>query len=220
MPGSRAKVQQQTVARSSASAAVDVEDQKLWMPSAFSSEERPTACLPGIAEKEYQLRIAQCHDCLEIIRNSEQTLRALFVFRDIESSGQGMVTRAQGTINTQRARSRFAVDKYRRCRRALERLEPDGGWVDELRPLEDKHVTNMTGGSFSIDVFLPLGQGTRELSWVWTNKSATGNDDDTVEGEHSRNAGCIGLLIGSRCTGRMVEKQSSSGALERGGQAA
>ncbi|KAF9030039.1 hypothetical protein BDZ89DRAFT_950058 [Hymenopellis radicata] len=180
IPGAKAQLQAETVSRS---IALDVEDQKLWLPSDFpAGEVRDAGCTKDIVNQEILLRIALCHDALEAIRDSERTLRALFVYRTHDTVGQGARTRAQTTIATQRARSSFAVDKYRRCRRALEKLAPQGSWAIELRPLLDADVANMNGSHFSIDVLMPVGQGGAEMSWLWTNESYSGRKDDIVEG--------------------------------------
>ncbi|KAF9017023.1 hypothetical protein BDZ89DRAFT_933846, partial [Hymenopellis radicata] len=176
MPGVQAELRRESVART---AALEVEDQKLWLPSDFSADKRSTACLGDIAKKEAEIRKGQCHDALQAMRDCERALRTLAMYRRDETDGQGVRTRAQTSINTIEARRNYNADRYRCCRRALERLEPGGSWRVELRPLREADVTNMTGGSFDIDVLLPMGQGETELSWVWATE--TGQGDDVIE---------------------------------------
>ncbi|KAF9037328.1 hypothetical protein BDZ89DRAFT_1220764 [Hymenopellis radicata] len=180
MPGVAAELARETVARR---VPIDVEDQKLWMPSHFDANVRETACLPGFSAKEKELRITQCNDALHGLRDCERGLRTYAAFRRDETDGQGVLTRAQSAIKTIEARRDFNANKYRRCRRALERLDPGGVWSIELRPLRQCDVTNMAGGGFDIDVLMPLGEGAAELSWIWANE--TGHGPDAVEGKIS-----------------------------------
>ncbi|KAF9035679.1 hypothetical protein BDZ89DRAFT_1130296 [Hymenopellis radicata] len=158
MPGVRAQLQRESIARASP---VEVEDQKLWLPSDFTADRRSNACLGDIASKEAEIRKGQCYDALETLRDCERALRNM------------------SSIHTIEARRNFAADKYRRCRRALEQLEPGGPWTIELRPLRTADVMNMAGGGFDIDVLLPLGQSATEMSWVWATE--TGQGDDAIE---------------------------------------
>ncbi|KAF8998463.1 hypothetical protein BDZ89DRAFT_1051589 [Hymenopellis radicata] len=176
MPGVRTQLQRESVART---AAVEVEDQKLWLPSDFSSEKRSTVCLGDIAAKEAEIRKGQCYDALQAMRDCERALRTLVSYRRDETDGQGVRTRAQRSIDAIEARRNYNADRYRRCRCALERLDPGGSWKIDLRPLREADITNMAGGSFDIDVLLPIGQGETELSWVWATE--TGQGDDVVE---------------------------------------
>lgn len=201
MPGVRAKLMNGTVARS---VPVDVEDEKLWLPAQFSDAERNTACLPGLPSKEIELRIAQCNDALSVIRDAERLLRLLALKRKVQTQGQGMKTRAQSTIDAQAARSDFAVDKYRRCRRALERLDPDGSWSVTIRPLRSEDVSNMLGSTFDVDVLLPWGSGTSELSWLWTNESRAGQPEDVIQCEST-------TVVFHTETDTIIQRPSSSG---------
>ncbi|KAF8999471.1 hypothetical protein BDZ89DRAFT_1051273 [Hymenopellis radicata] len=176
MPAVRTQLQRETVART---VPVEVEDQTLWLPSDFSSERRSAVCLGDIAKKEAEIRKGQCYDALQAMRDCERALRTLASYRRDETDGQGVRTRAQTSIETIEARRNYNADRYRRCRRALERLDPGGSWGIELRPLKDADITNMAGGSFDIDVLLPMGQGEAELSWVWATEMGQG--DDVIE---------------------------------------
>ncbi|KAF9021224.1 hypothetical protein BDZ89DRAFT_1138143 [Hymenopellis radicata] len=176
MPGVHRQLQRDSVTRT---VPVEVEDQELYLPSAFSAARRSRVCIGDIAKKEAEIRKGQCHDALHAMRDCERALRTLASYRRDETDGQGVRTRAQTSISTIEARRNYNADKYRRCRRALERLEPGGSWSVELRPLRDADVANMAGGTFDVDVLLPLGQGETELSWVWATE--TGQGEDVVE---------------------------------------
>ncbi|KAF9014455.1 hypothetical protein BDZ89DRAFT_1142297 [Hymenopellis radicata] len=176
IPGAYAQLRRESVART---APLEVEDQKLWLPSDFPANRRSTACLGDIAKKEAEIRKGQCHDALQAMRDCERALRTLAAYRRDETDGQGVRTRAQASIDTIEARRNYNADRYRRCRRALESLEPGGSWTVQLRPLREADITNMAGGAFDIDVLLPFGQGETELSWVWATE--TGQGDDVVE---------------------------------------
>lgn len=190
IPGARAELMRATVARR---VAVDVEDEKLWLPSDFSLATRMAACALGLPEREIELRISQCHDALWTIREEEREIRRLTRRRRSEVEGQKALTRAQTVIDNAAKRCRFAMEKYRRCRRALERLDPNGSWQLTLRQLREEDVSNMLGASFDVDVLFAIGAGSDHLSWLWTNESRTGLDEDVVESK-SIGMGMIGLL--------------------------
>ncbi|SJL02886.1 uncharacterized protein ARMOST_06227 [Armillaria ostoyae] len=59
---------------------VDMEDQKLWLPSDFDSDIWETSCQTGLPAIEESLCEAQCLDALESIWSSQQTMRAFLAF--------------------------------------------------------------------------------------------------------------------------------------------
>ncbi len=80
---------------------LDVEDEKIWMPSDFPPRLRTRACYAGLAAKEEELREAECLDGLEMIRNTQRMLQAFYAYRDQNIRGQAALTRAGSTVERQ-----------------------------------------------------------------------------------------------------------------------
>lgn len=179
--GAALQISKESVARE---VELDVEDEKIWMPSDFPPRLRTRACYAGLAAKEEELREAECLDGLEMIRNAQRTLRAFYAYRDQNIRGQAALTRAGSTVERQIERSKFAEEKYRRARKALLRLRGPGIWESRLRPLENADVVSMAGSDFDVDQLLPLGEGHRVISWIWLTEASLGDgsDKDLLQG--------------------------------------
>ncbi|SJL18909.1 uncharacterized protein ARMOST_22511 [Armillaria ostoyae] len=175
IPGAAIQIARENVARE---VEVQVEDEKIWLPSDFSAGSRPKACYKGLAEKEEELREAECLDGLETIRNAQRTLRAFYAYRDQNIRGQAALTRAGSTVERQIERSKFAEEKYRRGREALLGLRGPGIWESRLRPLQNADVESMAGSDFEVDQLLPLGEGHRVISWIWLTEASLGDGSD------------------------------------------
>ncbi|KAK0227247.1 hypothetical protein EDD85DRAFT_776868 [Armillaria nabsnona] len=160
MPSVALKLSQESVAREEA---IDVEDETIWMPSDFPAATQSSACWEGLAGKEEVLWEAECLDALEMIRSSQRTLRAFYVFCNMNVRGQVALTRAATTVERQVARSRFAENKYRR----------------------NANVVSMAGADFDVDTLLPLGEGHHVISWIWLTEGSMGdgNDEDLIKVE-------------------------------------
>ncbi len=64
IPGAAVRLSQENVAREEE---LNVEYQKVWMPSDFPASQRAARCYQGLAEKEEVLQEAECFDGLETI---------------------------------------------------------------------------------------------------------------------------------------------------------
>lgn len=72
----------------------------LWLPSSLDPPQRGEGfCSKGLAEKERQLRFAECEDLLDIIRGLLRSRGALILTRNNEYRGQRQNTRAQQTFH-------------------------------------------------------------------------------------------------------------------------
>ncbi|KAK0432107.1 hypothetical protein EV421DRAFT_1719756, partial [Armillaria borealis] len=162
---------------------VDVEDQKLWMPSDFEADMRGESCRVGLSGTEESLRVAQCLDALETIRSSQRTIRSFLAFRNRNLWGQAQMTRAAATVQRQMVRSHFAVEKYNRARVALFSLRGPGDWESRLRILKPEDVQSFQGSDFNPDVLMAVGEGRWVMSWIWLVEGGLGDgsDEDLIE---------------------------------------
>ncbi|KAF9006891.1 hypothetical protein BDZ89DRAFT_965772 [Hymenopellis radicata] len=166
----------------------DVEEEKLWVPSELTAEER-NGCAKGLAASEEVMRVAQCEDALETIRNMQAAKCTLIAFRKINVRGQRNTGRIHTTVKRLDAKSDFAVAKYRHARDALLELRGEGDWEKVLKPLLDADVKALDGMSFDIE--LPrekkkrkvtrrnpqLGSGSQTISWIWLMEGAVDGQD-------------------------------------------
>lgn len=118
----------------------------LMMPSDVSASDRPTTCIPGLADKERRMRIGQARDALQLLRRQlrmRSTLQ-LYKTRHIQGPGQAPNTRARASIQTFTDKINRTAQRYRAARAALEALDPKGSWTKELQVLRDADVRGMT----------------------------------------------------------------------------
>lgn len=134
--------------------------------------------------------------------------------RQTHGTGNKPNTRAQSAINSVTAKVKAHADRYRAARKALVALDPDafklasrtdpseGKWVRVFHELSDLDIRNPRGDD--LDEAPPqtlaerrrhqLGEGHREVPWIWTSVRPTGadyfdsnrvSDEEAVEGTRS-----------------------------------
>jgi hypothetical protein len=196
---------------------IDMEDEKLWLPSDLLSVERVEGCVEGLATKEDALRFAQCLDALERIRTLEQSKLSLAAFCNFNIYGQIGTARAQSEFSSINNKVFLAAERYRHARHALLSLHGHGVWESRLCVLKQVDIRGSSTDETSIDLedderHAPgdgpvkrkkankvnrlakkrarveernqgnggeqLGEGTREISWIWMVEGALGSDSD------------------------------------------
>ncbi len=151
----------------------DVWDIRLHLPSEFAAETRDRLCAPGLADKEFRLRLAQADDSLEDLRRALRSVSTLTRHQSTHTAGAGVAanTRMLTLIAKHKAKVGRLADRYRAARAALLKLDPDGrrgGWKDRLKELKPEHVKPPRPADGP-------GQGTFSLSWIWLSEP---NGDD------------------------------------------
>ena len=128
-----------------------------------------------LGEHEWLLRDAQAHDSLHKLRDSLRLKDYLLKTKKKSSRGVRENMRSQTQINNAVKKIKSAAIKYRVARMALITLAPilgkDDKWCSELQVLEDNDIRGLPVEG--------LGEGTRELSWIWT--SAPISSDEAAE---------------------------------------
>jgi len=156
----------------------DVTTIPLYLPSSFPDHIRNQADMKPICEKERRLREALADDALNEIRKHRRVIQGLWQFKKINISGTGnrpntrmltLYTRIQEKVNR-------CAERYRRARKALAVLDPDGEWHSRLRELKSEDIwgpgkepnEKTTNRRF-------------EPSWIWLVTRSIDSEDDEAE---------------------------------------
>lgn len=166
----------------------------LMLPSALTSIQRTTACVPLLAHKELRLRYAQAHDALWDLRR----LRRMFVgmLNHHKKQTLGTSTHANTRVTTVlkgfTARIMRAADRYRTSRQALISLDPEEEhfqWKQDFLPLLDEDIRGPGKDDEELLVRRQVPkEGTYRPSWIWLTRRLTptvvdnGAKDDVMEG--------------------------------------
>ncbi|KAI0067061.1 hypothetical protein BV25DRAFT_1912397 [Artomyces pyxidatus] len=161
----------------------NIEDEKLWLPSAIPKEMWAAGLTPNIVQKAIRLRRAQAEDALHEIRRHLRIRMGLVHYKRVFVAGpsQRTNTRARQAIKTFNEKLARHVARYRGARAALAVLEPDGDWPDQLRVLRQEDIRAPREDDEG------LGKGHREMSWIWRTLRHESRDaprlDDNVSEE-------------------------------------
>ncbi|KAH7904723.1 hypothetical protein BJ138DRAFT_1138468 [Hygrophoropsis aurantiaca] len=128
----------------------------LRLPSSISSSLWSAEFLEGLVQKERRLRLAQAHDALCELRQNLQMWSTLKHYKQTQIGGisQKANTRARALLT-------HFWEKVVPARSALVVLDPNGSWINQLLVLKD---TDIKGPRRSDN---DVGEGDRELSWIW-----------------------------------------------------
>lgn len=177
---------------------VEAENTILWLPSSINTSIRTSTCRDNIACIEDELRNAQCHDCLNKLRNVLRARVHLIKHRNRNARGQRANTRAASVISRLDAKIKIIAEKYRTARRCLIALRGPGSWEGALRPLDAHDIRGPSEDIGSIEdpsdvvgangrkrtkkqqaaANRRLGQGVMQVSWIWTSVGVLGDDND------------------------------------------
>ena len=186
------------LAKLSGSRLGDIESEPVFLPSALEIGLRGDGCYKDMAQREAQLRKAQCYDALEVIRTMQRTKRSIKAFRYKNLRGVAATTRTSNVLERLNAKSELAVTKYRAAREALLVLVGPGDWQGDLRVLKEADVRVLDSQIFEIDIpkaqerklgntgtdVHQLGSGSYEISWIWMVRGSTGTmSQDDVDGQ-------------------------------------
>ncbi|KAF4579925.1 hypothetical protein EYR36_001745 [Pleurotus pulmonarius] len=162
----------------------------LWLPSSLEPSIRRSGCIEGLAEKEELLRAAQCCDALESIRLNQRAKQHVVVFKKKGAPGQRNGTRARSSFDRLDAKISQAVQKYRAAHSALLKLRGEGPWQREFPYLRDHDICPPPAfdidGDSNIrsmkDAGSHLGEGFREVPWIWRTAGVVSDDATLNEG--------------------------------------
>lgn len=161
----------------------------LYLPSAITSSQRLTGCLPGIVDKERRLRLAQADDALGELRRQ---LRIASTIRDYKKaqigSSQKLGTKTRSILRRFHEKTHRCARRYSAAFKALAALDPDGEWKTRLKVLD--HAKDIRGPHRDEDD--PSSEGTREMSWIWY--ASAGGGRPSMEAVNADEIGASKLL--------------------------
>ncbi|KAI0085202.1 hypothetical protein BDY19DRAFT_896968, partial [Irpex rosettiformis] len=157
---------------------VHAEDVPLFLPSSLPANMHGEDTLKALIRKERQLRIALADDSLATIRRLRRIMAGVTQFKHVNVSGAGQKsnTRMRNLYTKFKDKVAAAAERYRLSYAALCILQPNGDWSTRLRSLADKDITGP-----GTDDDRPLGEGHRELSWIWRVPHGISVEDEEVE---------------------------------------
>ena len=154
----------------------EVENTNLYLPSQLSLSMR-SGCANGLPKVELQLRLAQAGDSLDKLRQFLCIYSSLVAYKikNLSGPGQKANTRARGLLSRFMTKVHRCADRYRAAHQALESLEPAGAWTYFFRPLLAGDIRGPSGVGVDVseESGIPpasLGEGRRDLSWLWKSK--------------------------------------------------
>ena len=118
----------------------NLEDADVWLPSWIATPHHSRVCREGLAEIEEQICMAQCHDALDIIRQTLQIKSQMVLFKNENTHGQREGLRLRAVIDRVHERARMHAEKYQAAREAKYALSGEGPWEEVLRALMDGDV--------------------------------------------------------------------------------
>ncbi|KAK0497778.1 hypothetical protein EDD18DRAFT_1072294 [Armillaria luteobubalina] len=172
----------------------EIEHQMLWLPSELDRMLWEKGCFLGVVVIEATLREAQCRDALSSLCSTLRARHSLFSKRNKNFQGQKQNTRVADTARRLDKQCRLAGAKYKAARAALKTLRGAGPWEDELRELHVSDMSSLHGSVLEIDneddlegsvsgscsnrTRREVGEGHREISWIWLQEGALGDSSD------------------------------------------
>ncbi|KAJ8695381.1 hypothetical protein PTI98_007984 [Pleurotus ostreatus] len=172
--------------RDEGSKRVAVEDMPLMLPSDLDDELRESGCVDGLSAKEDQLREAQCQDALERIRLTQRAKRHIMIHKRKSQPGQRTGTRARSDFERLDVKISQAAVKYRTAHAALIRFRGGVSVLKQLPYLRDQDICPPP--AFDVDNIEParnlqeaaerLGEGRREIPWIWRTAGVLGDGED------------------------------------------
>ncbi|KAJ8469845.1 hypothetical protein ONZ45_g16753 [Pleurotus djamor] len=177
----------------------EVESVPLFMPSAFSEEER-SLCLGNVAAVEAEFRDAECQSALNELRNNLLIKARLVGYKNRNARHQTANTRTRTLINRNEEKIKLQTEKYQNAWEKLMVLvgaDNMSKWKklekDDIRCMEDpdtlslkharqvRHVENSrtdavvvsTGGH---EMNMVPREGYRTISWIWMDAEERGQN--------------------------------------------
>ena len=137
----------------------------LFLPSALSSTHTSDHVISSLQVKEKELRTAQASDALVDIRRLRRVLTGIWQFKLLNTSGTGQKqnTKTRTLYTGFQTKLRYAVARYRAAYNALCVLDANGTWTSRFQVLRDEDVR---GPGRENDEGM-IGDGYREMSWIW-----------------------------------------------------
>ena len=146
---------------------------KLWFPSQLPPDSRDRLCVEGLPQLEFQFRLAQAHDALDLIRRLRGVYQALVTKNQIHiSSSQGTMTKTKSLFTNFTTKIDQAAARYRDARTALLRLDPGetiSQWKANLQELRREDIRGPSREAHE------TSESQHQMSWIWRTSSLQGD---------------------------------------------
>ncbi|TDL15288.1 hypothetical protein BD410DRAFT_732930, partial [Rickenella mellea] len=173
MPGVSSSLQDRNPSLDGRTEAENAELSPLLLPSALQPSDRVAGCLPGLAEKEQRLRLAEAEDCIQQIRRLLHVKATLWQYKTVNVSGQRASTRTRSIIERFGVKVERHADRYRAARTALLALDPLGDWQTRLLVLLSGDIRGLgreDDGTKRKGMHVHESEGRRAVSWIWIDR--------------------------------------------------
>ncbi|TRM63043.1 hypothetical protein BD626DRAFT_403449, partial [Schizophyllum amplum] len=171
---------------------VEVEHQKIFMPSDFPANIRRMSCAEGVPEKELKLREAVARDKLHSVRRKLHAKQYHIEWRNKHVVGQKQSTRARALVSTLQESIELDVAAYSKARAAILALR-NVTEADDFPPLL-KGDLQLEGEELESDAtaigqmarassssrprHIHVSTGKHQMSWIWTARGAPSEEDE------------------------------------------
>ena len=111
--------------------------ENLFLPSSLSPANSMLCCIPGLADKERRLRLAQADDALNELCQQLHVTSSILVFKHGQHSASQRLSRTtQGLMDRFRDKTQQCAQRYSAAFTALSVLDPGGNWTQHLQKLD------------------------------------------------------------------------------------
>ncbi|KAF8058561.1 hypothetical protein FPV67DRAFT_1565454 [Lyophyllum atratum] len=186
----------------------------IQLPSSLDAASRSRICMSDLPKIEDRLREAHASEALGDLRRQLRTRTFARKFKDDNAKSQGAYTRMRALQDQIERKIRSARDRYCAARDALFKLRGSGEWeetyrtlnaadiraVNEWTVLEEEAVTGKRARAIVGDadensdgevglrtlstLRLRVGDGHRNMSWIWYTVTAAEMEDDADDSLH------------------------------------
>ncbi|KAG9125707.1 hypothetical protein FRC07_006517 [Ceratobasidium sp. 392] len=157
----------------------DVEYSELGLPSAYDGATLIAANCLGAPNVEARIRRAVCKDALGTARNLLGAKSFALRYKRKNLVGEVATTRAEAALKDLQSKVERARRRYNRSRAALLRLDLLGSDHTTYRMLETEDLKMLS--TYLEEESPGVGQGSRQISWIWRSQAATNNDEWQID---------------------------------------
>jgi hypothetical protein len=158
--------------------------ENLLLPSSISPTNSMLCCVPGLADKERRLRLAQADDALNELRRQLRVTSSILVFkRGQHSASQRLSRTTQGLMDRFRDKTLRCAQRYSAAFAALSVLDPGGNWTRHLQKLDhekDLQLPRREEEDPKKKKGRMAGENRRELSWIWLTPKMGSRQSDVM----------------------------------------
>ncbi|KAG8728681.1 hypothetical protein FRC11_010437 [Ceratobasidium sp. 423] len=155
------------------------EHTELGLPSSYLPTTLQGCALHKLAALEGKFRKATCDEALHTLRELLGCKAVALKWKRQNISGEVRTTRAEGILKDHQEKVEHAKARYHRSWEALKRLSPDQSDMETYRELKSEDLKSLK--HYLEYESAELGDGYREIPWIWRVGSIKNKDEWLVE---------------------------------------